>query len=119
MQRTVATLQANALPVQRQGSNYIVNVPAGLTLHGTSVSIQSDAAVTLKAGAKLDVNAPTLNVAAQSLMSLKGATILLNAASNGRGAMRSGEQVTCAAHELHAPTVCTLAPGSSTVLVGP
>lgn len=119
MQRTVATLQANALPVQRQGSNYIVDVPAGLTLHGANVSIQSDAVVTLKAGAKLDANAPTMNVAAQSLMSLKGATILLNAASNGRGATRSGDQVTCGSHELHAPSQCTLATGSSTVLVGP
>lgn len=118
LQRTVSTLQANALPVQRQGSDYIVNVPAGLTLHGASLTLQGDVAATLKAGAKMDVNAPTVNIGAQAVMDLKGATIKLNAGSSGKGAARSGDQASCNAATVGVPTHCTIATASSTVLIG-
>ncbi|HEU4584981.1 MAG TPA: hypothetical protein VFR95_04480 [Gemmatimonadaceae bacterium] len=114
LERTVATLQANALPVQRQGANYIVHVPAGLTLHAANMTVQGDAAMALKTGVKLDVNAAVVNVAGQSRVDLKGGTILLNAGSNGKSAVRSGDQVACTG-----PLQCKLVAGSPTVLIGP
>jgi hypothetical protein len=78
------------------------------------MTVQGDAAVTLKSGVKIDANATTVKVAAQSLMDLKGATILLNAGSNSKGAVRSGDQVACTA-----ALTCALVAGSPTVLIGP
>lgn len=113
LERTVATLQANALPVQRQGANYIVNVPASLTLHAANMTVQGDAGVALKSGVKIDANATTVNITAQSLMDLKGATLRLNAGSNGKSAARAGDIAAC-----KGPGPCPIIGGSPSVLIG-
>ena len=114
LEHTVATLEANALPVQRQGANYIVNVPAGLTLHAANMTVQGDAGVALKSAVKIDAAATTVNITAQSHMDLKGATLSLNAGSNGKSAARAGDMAAC-----NGPGPCPIIGGSPTVLIGP
>jgi hypothetical protein len=103
LQQQVAALQAVSLPVQHQGVNYVISVPAALMIHSAAGTW---------------ITGPNVTVQADMNLNLQGAMTLVN--GGGRPAARLGDQtspLTCAGP---GPVVCppaTLVGGSPTFLI--